>query len=192
MSASIARRAVVGSSSSARARSPKPLFGSTPSSSRRRRACRRGRRSRPCTAWPKMIGSETFIIVAFMCTENRRPAFWRRRPARRGTSPAPRGHHRGVDDLARAPASSLLEDRVVPSSRRARCARRTGGVEGHRRSLWSGSPRRSSWPRGVGVLDHAPIGWGVLAGVLLDGLGARRSELPSRSTGLTALPLTVS
>ena len=25
------------------------------------------------TAWPKMIGSETFIIVAFMCSENSTP-----------------------------------------------------------------------------------------------------------------------
>ena len=25
------------------------------------------------TAWPKMIGSETFIIVAFMCSEKRSP-----------------------------------------------------------------------------------------------------------------------
>jgi hypothetical protein len=28
------------------------------------------------TAWPKIIGSETFIIVAFMCSENSTPCFF--------------------------------------------------------------------------------------------------------------------
>ncbi len=44
---------------------------------RPRRARRRARAKTSAkyarTAWPKMIGSETFIIVAFMCTEKRTP-----------------------------------------------------------------------------------------------------------------------
>ncbi len=39
--------------------------------------------------------------------------------------------------------------------------------------------------RGLRPRTHAVR---ALAGVLLDRLGARRSELPSRSTGFTALP----
>ena len=38
--------------------------------------------------------------------------------------------------------------------------------------------------------DQAPIEWGLARAYCLTAPGARRSELPSRSTGLTALPLT--
>ena len=41
-------------------------------------------------------------------------------------------------------------------------------------------------------VDHAPIECGCLRANALTDAGARRSELPSRSTGLTALPLTAS
>ncbi len=40
--------------------------------------------------------------------------------------------------------------------------------------------------------DHAPIECGCVRAYCLTEAGARRSELPSRSTGLTALPLTLS
>ena len=40
--------------------------------------------------------------------------------------------------------------------------------------------------------DHAPIECGCLRANAFTDAGARRSELPSRSTGLTALPLTAS
>ena len=40
--------------------------------------------------------------------------------------------------------------------------------------------------------DQAPIECGWLRAKLFTEAGARRSELPSRSTGLTALPLTAS
>ncbi len=40
--------------------------------------------------------------------------------------------------------------------------------------------------------DHAPIECGCLRAKALTDAGARRSELPSRRTGLTALPLTAS
>ena len=38
--------------------------------------------------------------------------------------------------------------------------------------------------------DQVPIEWGWARAYCLTEAGARRSELPSRSTGLTALPLT--
>ncbi len=40
--------------------------------------------------------------------------------------------------------------------------------------------------------DQAPIECGWLRAKFFTEAGARRSELPSRSTGLTALPLTAS
>ena len=40
--------------------------------------------------------------------------------------------------------------------------------------------------------DQAPIEWGWDRAYCLTEAGARRSELPSRRTGLTALPLTLS
>ena len=40
--------------------------------------------------------------------------------------------------------------------------------------------------------DHAPIECGWRRAKFFTDAGARRSELPSRSTGFTALPLTVS
>ena len=40
--------------------------------------------------------------------------------------------------------------------------------------------------------DHAPIECGCLRANAFTEAGARRSELPSRSTGLTALPFTAS
>ena len=40
--------------------------------------------------------------------------------------------------------------------------------------------------------DHAPMEWGCFRAKPLTEAGARRSELPSRSTGFTALPLTES
>jgi hypothetical protein len=54
-------------------RSAKPSFGSTPSAGDRRRVLREHALEEDRTACPKMIGSETFIIVAFMCSEKRTP-----------------------------------------------------------------------------------------------------------------------
>ena len=54
------------------------------------------------TAWPKMIGSETFIIVAFRCSEKRTPCSLASAIcSARNASSARAAHHRAVDDLAR-------------------------------------------------------------------------------------------
>jgi hypothetical protein len=55
-------------------------------------------------------------------------------------------------------------------------------LSGSRRVMWA------TWVRESG--DHAPIEWGCLRAYSFTDSGARRSELPSRSTGFTALPLT--
>ena len=55
------------------------------------------------TAWPKMIGSETFIIVAFRCSEKRTPsALASAICSARNASSAARRMHGAVDDLALA------------------------------------------------------------------------------------------
>jgi len=52
--------------------SPHPLFGSTPSASKAAPCAANTSAKNTFTAWPKMMGSETFIIVALRCSENSR------------------------------------------------------------------------------------------------------------------------
>ena len=56
--------------------------------------------------------------------------------------------------------------------------------------------RKSSWPIVATLVlesdDQAPIECGCLRAKFFTDAGARRSEFPSRRTGLTALPLTLS
>ena len=145
------------------------------------------------TTWPKMIGSETFIIVALRCTEkstssaaalaicsatNSRSASTSMRVAST-TSPASTG-------------TDSLRTVTVPSS--ATCSMRRSSSAGMTTdfSLWRKSPSLivATLVRESGL--QAPIEWGWLRAYCLTDSGARRSELPSRSTGLTALPLTLS
>ena len=111
------------------------------------------------TACPKMIGSETFIIVALRCTENSTPcAFASAICAARNASSAPRVHERGVDDLARQHGDRLLQhgDAAV-GARRARPAASSSATMVTDCSL----ERKSSWPmvatRVFESGDHAPI-----------------------------------
>ena len=110
---------------------------------RGRRRWRRGRRSgsRPAaastspysakvfgkkarTTWPKMIGSETFIIVAFRCTENSTPsALARAICAARNVAQRGHAHDRRVDDLAGEHRHRLAQHGGGRRRRRrARCA----------------------------------------------------------------------
>ena len=80
---------------------PSPSFGLRPAaaSASPYRAKVFGKNAR--TAWPKMIGSETFIIVALRCTENSTPsalarAIWAVEELAQRRHP----HDRGVHDLA--------------------------------------------------------------------------------------------
>ncbi len=57
-------------------------------------------------------------------------------------------------------------------------------------SLWKKSPAPIVDTCVFEALDQAPIGCGFARAYSLTASGARRSELPSRRTGFTALPLT--
>ena len=116
-----------------------------------------------------MIGSETFIIVAFRCTEKSTPALLGvgdllgEEGIERGAA-----HHRGVDDLAGEDRDRLLEHGDVPSA--ATCSIRTAPSRSivtersvERKS--SVAHRRDVRARVRGPLAHRVR---VLARVLLD------------------------
>ena len=145
------------------------------------------------TTCPKMIGSETFIIVAFRCTENSTSsacarAIWAVRNLRRAatrstvastTSPASTGTA-GLSTVTLPSAATCSTRRVSAASITTDC-----------------SPARKSSAPIVATLvfdsgDQAPMECGCWRAKFFTEAGARRSELPSRSTGLTALPLTLS
>ena len=102
-------------------------------------------------------------------------------------------HERGVEDFAGLERSLLLEDldrcRRLPTNSIFTLVA-AGTVTDF--SL----EKKSSLPIVPTVVfesaDHAPMECGCLRAYSLTALGARRSELPSRRTGLTALPLTLS
>ncbi len=146
------------------------------------------------TTLPKMIGSETFIIVAFRCTENstscclasaicsarNESSAARRITAASRTSPASTatGSRSCVGSPPSAGANSI---RTSPSDATVTdCS-----VERKSPSLIVDTCDFDSG-------DHSPIECGCLRAYSLTDAGARRSELPCRSTGLTALPLTPS
>ena len=52
----------------------RPLLGSSPASRSTSPCSANSLGKNACTAWPKMIGSETFIIVAFRCSEKSTPS----------------------------------------------------------------------------------------------------------------------
>ena len=144
------------------------------------------------TAWPKMIGSETFIIVAFRCSEKRTPcALASAICSARNASSARAAHHRGVDDLAREHRQPSLSTVTAPSA--ATCSIRSSSSAVERDRPLGRAEVAVAHRRRRAVLesfDHAPIECGCLRAYSFTEAGARRSELPSRRTGLTALPLT--
>ena len=102
-------------------------------------------------------------------------------------------HEGGVEDFAGLERSLFLEDlRLLPSAP-------TNSIF---TSVAAGTvtdfsfEKKSSLPMVATLVfesaDHAPIECGCLRAYSFTALGARRSELPSRRTGLTALPLTLS
>ena len=150
---------------------------------RGRRGCRRGRRSargppaastspycsktsgkKARTTWPKMIGSETFIIVALRWTENSTSSSLARaicavRNSRSAatriavastTSPA----RTGTDSLSTVVVAVVADQLDPQASRRTRRPRT---------SRWSGSRRRSCARRWSSSRElHAPIECGCL------------------------------
>ena len=161
---------------------------------RRRRAAAKVVGKKAWTTWPKMIGSETFIIVAFRCTENSTPsALARAICSARNVRSAATPHDGRVDDLVGEHRHGLAQhggravgaDQLDPQrSVRRRC------------TADFSLERKSSWPIVATLVfdsaDQAPIGAGGSCAYSFTEAGARRSELPSRSTGFTAEPLTLS
>jgi len=140
-----------------------------------------------------MIGSETFIIVALRCTENSTfsalaSAIW---AARKASSGALRSTAASTISPA-STGSAALSTVTVPSG--AMCSIRSVVAAGRvtEVSVCRKSPSSivDTCERESG--DQAPIDCGCARAYPLTEAGARRSELPSRRTGLTALPLTAS
>ncbi len=138
-----------------------------------------------------MIGSDTFIIVAFRCTENRTPAsraaaIWsarnvcsaaRRMTAASTTSPSCTG--KSSFRTVTVPSAATCSIRIVPA--------RAIVVDC---SVARKSPSVIVTTRERDCGDQAPIECGWRWAKALTEAGARRSELPSRRTGFTADPLT--
>ena len=176
-------------------RSPMPLFGiEAEPTAARRRASSKHVLVEALTTVPNMIGSETFIIVAFRCSENSTPCrFASSICASTKSAQRARAHHGRVDQFAGLHRrSSSFSTRVLPSLPVIRCARcrparsaRTVRCRRNRRASMC-----ATWVFESAL--HAPIRCGCLRAYFFTDSGARRSELPSRSTGFTALPLSLS
>ena len=143
------------------------------------------------TAWPKMIGSETFIIVAFRCTENRTPC------SRASSICSARNASSALRRITAAstisPACTFrpsLSVVLVPSAASCSIVSVSSASTVTDCSEWRKSPSSIVETCVLESFDQAPIECGCLRAKFLTDSGARRSELPSRSTGFTAEPLT--
>ncbi len=76
MAASMGARSPSGSFWRADSTLARPLLGLAPIRSRVAPCSAKTSAKKVRTAWPKMIGSETFIIVALRCSEKRTPLSW--------------------------------------------------------------------------------------------------------------------
>ncbi len=145
------------------------------------------------TTWPKMIGSETFIIVAFRCTENRTPrslasaiccdrnASSARRRITAASTTSPSSTPNASLSTVTAPPGATYSMRISPSPSIVTDF-----------SVVRKSPTPIVETCVLDSSDHSPIECGCLRANAFTDAGARRSELPSRRTGLTALPFTAS
>ena len=190
MSASMASRCAAGSDSTAASTLAQPSLGSAPAAASAS-ACRSNTGAKNArTAWPKTIGSATFIMVALRCSENSTPperasAIWSSRNSRSAEtdmnvestmSPAPTGTLRIRRTFPSLSTCSMLNEPAPPA-------------------VTDCSFERKSPPDIVDTWlwlcgDQAPIEWGYWRAYSFTARGARRSELPSRSTGFTADPFT--
>ncbi len=158
-----------GSAPAAASRLPRPSFGlmSAPRSTSPNSSNRAGRNV--WTTWPKMIGSDTFIIVALRCTEYSTSSalarsIWAARNSRRSatcmtvastTSPASTGTEgRSTVVVPSAPTSSMRSDPV--------------GVDDGRLLVGAEVVRRHVRHVGLRLVAPRPHRVGVLAGVGLD------------------------
>ena len=205
ISASITVRCSAGSLAIFSTRSPNPLLRSTPSAASVAACFVNRSLKKTRTARPNMMGSETFIIVAFKWREKSTPSFlacaicWAKK--------APRAFL-----LMKVASRISLACRVVFSFRTTTWAALAiasgvapagaGAGTNSRRTLVAAGTvidfsleKKSSCPMVATLVfevgSQAPMECGCLRAYSLTAFGARRSELPSRSTGLTAEPMTL-
>ena len=192
MSASISACLSFGRRLIAAYRSPRPLFGSTPTSLKAAACLSKTSRKNVRTATPKMIGSETFIIVALRWMENSTPCCLASSIcASRKLTSAPRLMN--VPSSTSPAFSAILSFRTVTvpllSVNSIRTVVASGTVTDF--SLVAKSPRlmvaTCAFESGV----QRPSLCGCFLAYSFTAAAARRSELPSRSTGFTALPSTL-
>ncbi len=193
MAFSIASRFSAGSFSSAVSTEARPSSGSAPTDARSSPYWAKTSAKYVCTACPNRIGSDTFIIVALRCTENSTPASLA--AATCSARNAVRAALRITAASTISPActgNSGLRTVTVPSA--ATCSIRTsvGAARVTETSECRKSPSSIVVTRDAESADHSPIECGCFFAKFFTDAGARRSELPSRSTGFTALPFTES
>ena len=193
ISASISARLSAEHDCSFAIKSPTPLFTSTPISAKTSACFVNTSSKKTETAHPNSTGSETFIIVAFKCNENNTPDLaasaicslknLRRAATLMNVASATSLSSSLISDFRDVTAPSLLTNSLtaVPA-----CAALI---------VVDFSFEKKSSPSIDATCvsesdDQVPIECGCLRANSLTALGARRSEFPSRSNGLTALPLT--
>jgi len=195
MSASTSARLSAGSVATLASRSPTPRSGLTPSSAKVAACFSKTSFRNALTQWPNRIGSETFIMVAFRCSENSTPwslASWISLSRKvfsaltlmkvaSMTSPSSSGQ--SAFRTVRSPPLASNSIFAVP-------VETAGTVTDFSLEKKSFSPIVATWV--LDELDHAPMRCGFFLAYSLTALGARRSELPSRRTGFTAEPLMAS
>ena len=161
-----------GSLSVAARRAPRPSLGLMPAAASCSPYCSKSVGKNACTTWPKMIGSETFIIVALRCTENSTSSALaratcsvrkRRSAATRMTVPS-----------TTSPASTGMDSlRTVSVPSAATCT--TVRVSSASRTTDFSLERKSSAPMVATLvrlsLLQAPIEWGWALRVVLDARG---------------------
>ena len=143
-----------------------------------------------------MIGSETFIMVAFICSENSVPSFrvrsicsWKKAfsalaDRKVASTIVPAGILMPSLSVVTVPSAAVSSIRNAPSA----CASvRVTDVSLEKKSL---APIVDT--RVLLSADHVPMRCGFARAYALTEDGARRSELPSRNTGFTADPLIAS
>ena len=139
----------------ARQEGAEAVVGRMPAAAAARRTARRASGRRRCTTWPKMIGSETFIIVALRCTENSTSS-----ALARATCSARK--RRSAATLMKVPSTTspartciaLLEHRLgAVGGRRARCA----GCRRTSRTTDFSLERKSSSPMVATLVLESPL-----------------------------------
>ena len=191
--ASIAVRSASGMPGNLATKSPRPLLKFTPAASKAAPCWSSTGLTKVRTAAPNKMGSDTFIMVAFMCNEYSAPSAWMR-----PISSVKNASSLAMDMAAQSTISPSCSARPpfktvrVPSS--ATCTM-SAVVAAGKVTLCSEPKKSPSVMLATRALlsdAQAPMRCGCFLAYALTALGARRSLLPSRNTGFTADPFTLS